>query len=145
MCVLLVSARAQETAIRNFAVEHREPDVLAGLIELLLWHVMTMRVIFGISKTRQHHGVFLESVVWRRSGNQCVLARRMRARDDDIAVALRLLHLDGAADCNEVVGLRIANFTQFYWMLAKLKRTLRNCQILLSILRFNICQTFSET
>ena len=31
--VLLVSARAQETAIRNFAVEHREPDVLAGLTD----------------------------------------------------------------------------------------------------------------
>ena len=30
---LLVSARAQETAIRNFAVEHREPDVLAGLTD----------------------------------------------------------------------------------------------------------------
>ena len=31
--ILLVSARAQETAIRNFAVEHREPDVLAGLTD----------------------------------------------------------------------------------------------------------------
>ena len=31
--ILLVSARAQETAIRNFAVEHREPGVLAGLTD----------------------------------------------------------------------------------------------------------------
>ena len=30
---LLASARTQETAIRNFAVEHREPGVLAGLTD----------------------------------------------------------------------------------------------------------------
>ena len=31
--LLLASARTQETAIRNFAVEHREPGVLAGLTD----------------------------------------------------------------------------------------------------------------
>ena len=32
-CHSLASARTQETAIRNFAVEHREPGVLAGLTD----------------------------------------------------------------------------------------------------------------